>query len=211
MLGVNTRSRSHRRADSFKNLPFLCDFGEPEIKNLYVVAGGNEDVRRLDVAMNNALGVGGFKCVGNFDSKRQQQAGFERPEGDPMLKGVAFQELHRDERLISVPSDFVDGADVGMVQSRGSTRFAAKALKSGGVLGEFFGKKLQGDIAAELGVLGLVNHSHATATKLFENAVMGDGLADHGASKDWKHILGATRVGVKRRAAYIPAFAFRRA
>jgi hypothetical protein len=31
-----------------------------------------------------------------------------------------------------------------------------------------------------LGVFGFINHAHAAATEQFEDAVVGDGLADHG-------------------------------
>jgi hypothetical protein len=37
-------------------------------------------------------------------------------------------------------------------------------------------KEFQRDLALELGVLGTINHAHATAAKLFEDAVVRDGL-----------------------------------
>ncbi len=37
-------------------------------------------------------------------------------------------------------------------------------------------------IAAQAGVLGLVDHTHSTATELYQDFVVGDGLADHGVS-----------------------------
>ncbi len=39
---------------------------------------------------------------------------------------------------------------------------------------------LQGYIAAQAGVLSLVDHTHPTAAELFCDLVMGDGLVDHG-------------------------------
>jgi hypothetical protein len=44
------------------------------------------------------------------------------------------------------------------------------------IVGEFFGKELQGDVATEFEIFGLVDHTHATATNFAEDAVMGDGL-----------------------------------
>jgi len=41
-------------------------------------------------------------------------------------------------------------------------------------------QKLQGHHAAELRVLGLIDHTHAAATQLFQNAVVGNGLTNHG-------------------------------
>ncbi len=62
-----------------------------------------------------------------------------------------------------VPADLVDRANVGMVQRGGGARFAAKALERLRVVGNIVRKKLDGDEAAELGVLGLVDHAHAAA------------------------------------------------
>src|SRR5262249_30589802 len=68
---------------------------------------------------------------------------------------------------------------MGMVQSGGGARFALKTLQSLAVLGKMFRQKLQGDEAAELGVLGLINHPHPAATQLLEDAVMRNGSAYH--------------------------------
>jgi len=47
------------------------------------------------------------------------------------------------------------------------------------LFGERLGQELEGDKTAELGVLGLIDHTHAAATELFQNAIVGDGLAGH--------------------------------
>ena len=91
----------------------------------------------------------------------------------------AVQKLHGDERMTFVLADFVDRADVGMVQGRRSTRLAPKAFESLRVLGKFVRKKFQGNEAPELGVFGLIDHTHAAAAELFDDAVVRDGLADH--------------------------------
>ena len=41
----------------------------------------------------------------------------QRVEGIAMVQGYAFEELHHNERLACILGDFVDGANVGMVQS----------------------------------------------------------------------------------------------
>ena len=75
--------------------------------------------------------------------------------------------------------NFVDRADVRMVQGGGSLGFALEAAESLRVLGDFIGQELQGDKAAELHVLGFVDHTHPAATQLLDDAVVRDGLADH--------------------------------
>ena len=45
--------------------------GQAEVENLGVSALGDEDVRGLDVAMNDAFGVGRVESVGNLDAQRK--------------------------------------------------------------------------------------------------------------------------------------------
>ena len=66
-----------------------------------------------------------------------------------MLEGLALEALHGDEGDVFVFADFVDGADVGMVEGGGGAGFAAEALQSDGILGERFGEKFEGHGAAE--------------------------------------------------------------
>ena len=47
------------------------------------------------------------------------------------------------------------------------------------MLGQIVGQKLQGHEAAQFSVLGLIDHAHAATTKLLDDAVVRDGLADH--------------------------------
>ena len=45
----------------------------------------NEDVRRLDVTVNDSSGVSGIESVGDFDGQRQQNLDLHRAAGDAML------------------------------------------------------------------------------------------------------------------------------
>ena len=155
------------------------DLRQTEVENLGVAAVGDENVRGLDVAMDDSLAVRGIEGVGHFDRQGEQALELHRPALDQVLQGLAAEALHHDEEMAIVLADFVDGADVGMVQRRSGAGFAAEAFESLGILGSIVGKKLQGDEAAELRVFRFVNHSHAAAAEQFNDAVVGDGLADH--------------------------------
>jgi hypothetical protein len=93
------------------------------------------------------------------------------------FQGLPLRILHSDEGLAFILADLVDGTDMGMVQSGGGARLTLKAFQSLAVLGKVFGEELQGDEAAELEVLGLINHTHTAATELLEDVVMRNGLA----------------------------------
>lgn len=78
-----------------------------------------------------------------------------------------------------------------MIERRRGTSFTAKALQGLRVTRDVLGQELQGHRATELGVFGLIHHSHATATELAGNFVVGKGLPDHR-----KAILGLAGRGV---------------
>jgi hypothetical protein len=59
------------------------------------------------------------------------------------------------------------------------TRLSAKAFQHLRVFCNVPRQELQSDEATDFGVLSLVNHSHATAAELLDDAVARDGLADH--------------------------------
>ena len=105
-----------------------------------------------------------------------------------MLQGLAVQEFHHNVGLAVFLADFVNRTNVWVIQGRGGTGFASKTLKCLGVLGQFLRKKLQGDMSAQIRILGFVNDTHPTPTEFREDAVMRDGLANHGK----KAALGGT-------------------
>ena len=144
-----------------------------------MAALGDKDVGRLDVAVDDALGMGGFQAIGNLDGQREHVFGVHRLSPDEVLEGDAVQKFHGDEGLVTVFADFVDGANVGMIESRGGTRLAAKAFERLRVLREEIGEEFEGYEAAEFGVLGFVDYAHAAAANFFDDAVVRDGLADH--------------------------------
>ncbi len=109
-------------------------------------------------------------------SKASSSTGFA---GDAVLQGRAIEVLHGDEGAAVVLSDVVNGADVGMIERGGGLGFALKTGEGLGIAGHVFGQEFQGDKTMEAGVLGLVNHAHASATEFLDDAVVRDGLVDH--------------------------------
>ena len=158
------------------------NFRQPEVENLGVAAIGNEDVRRLNIAMDDSPDVRGIESIGHFNREREQALELHGPAVDQMFQRLAAEALHHDEQMSIVLADFVDGADVGMIQRRSSPRLAAKAFEGLRILGRIVGKKFQGNEAAKLRVFRFVNDSHPSATEEFEDAVVRDCLADHGRS-----------------------------
>jgi hypothetical protein len=90
---------------------------------------GDKNVRWLDVAVNDAFGVSRLEGISHFDGQHQNPFNFHRTPSDKVLQCHAIQKLHRNEGLILVFADFIDGADVGVVQSRSRSCLPPKAFK----------------------------------------------------------------------------------
>ncbi len=169
------------------------DFREAEIEDLGLAAIGDEDVCRLDVAMDDAFAVGGVEGVGHADRQVEQSIDRERAHGDAVLQGDALQKLHRDKGPAVVLVDVVNRADVRVVERTGGAGLALEALESRMVGGDVVGQEFQRDGAAELGVLGLVNDAHPAAAEPFGNAVMGYGFTDERiVCGHWEGMLGGS-------------------
>ena len=67
-----------------------------------------------------------------------------------MFQRHAVEKLHGDERFAVLVVDFMDGADVGMIQGRGGLGLALEAAERLRVSGYIVGKELESDKAAEL-------------------------------------------------------------
>ena len=134
--------------------------------------------------MDNASGVRGIERVSNLDPHLQQRLQFHAAGPDLVPEGRAVQILHGDEGLSLFLADVVYGADVGMVQCGSSLGFALEAGEGLGVSGDVVGQKLEGNKAVQPGVFGFIDHTHAAATDLLDNAVVRDGPTDH-----WRTML----------------------
>ena len=143
-----------------------------------MAARGDENIRGLDVAMDDAFGVRGIEGVGDLDGEFEGFFDGQRLAGNAVLQRLAFEVLHGDEGPSVFLGDFVNGADVGVIEGGGGAGFALEAFESGAIFGHIVGEEFQGDEATEGGVFGFVDHAHAAATEFFDNAIVGDGAAD---------------------------------
>src|SRR5271168_35302 len=105
------------------------NFGQSEIEQLGLAALGDENVRRLDVAVDDSLGMSGFERVGDLNAEIEKLFGLEGAAFDAMLESFALEQLHGDERLAVVLTDLVNRADVRVIQSGSSTSLALKSLE----------------------------------------------------------------------------------
>ena len=108
---------------------------------------GQEDIARLNVAMNDAVSMSCLQASEDLSSKVKQpqylQRSFSRGfRVDQLLDGLTFEQRHHDERLALVLPEFINGTDVGMLQLRSGAGFTLEPSESMRLLGRFFTKEL---------------------------------------------------------------------
>ena len=89
---------------------------QAEIQNLRLAASGDNNVRRLDVTVNDPLLVSRIERIGNLYGKIQQVLDAQRLGANPVLERLAFQILHGDERLAAGFINLVNGANIRMAE-----------------------------------------------------------------------------------------------
>ena len=94
----------------------MNDFGKTEIQHLGLPAPGDENVRRLDVAMDDSRAVRRVQGVRELNGQVQQLLQRQRLARNQILECYAVEMLHHDEHAPGVFADVVDGADAGMIQ-----------------------------------------------------------------------------------------------
>src|ERR1700745_1360154 len=97
-----------------------------------------------------------------------------------MLQRHAIQKLHGNEGLLVMLTDLVNRADIRMVESGSRSPLAAKTFKRLRVLRHIVRKEFQCDEPPKLRVFSFVDHAHTTTPDLFEDAVVRDGVTNHG-------------------------------
>jgi hypothetical protein len=96
-----------------------------------------------------------------------------------MFGAATFSVSCHSMRFAVLVVNFVDRADIQMIQCRGGLGFALKAAEGLRVFRYLVGQELEGNKPAELNIFGLVHHTHPATAELLDDAVVRDGLADH--------------------------------
>ena len=117
-----------------------------------------------------------------------------------MLQRHAVQKLHGNERFAVLVVNFVDRADVGMIQRRGGLGLALETAEGLRVFGYVVGQELEGHKPAEFDILSLIHHTHSATADLLYDAVVRNGFANQRVG-GWHvpHILGFCEMPSQRR------------
>jgi hypothetical protein len=141
---------------------------EPEVEHLHNAVGAQLDVRRLQIAVDDALLVRRLERLGNLPRDWQRFVERKRPAPQTLGQVFAIDELHRDERgypfmpLRPVQSlQPIDVRDVRMVQRRKDLRLTFEPCQAISIERKRFREDLERHIAIELRVSRAIHFSHS--------------------------------------------------
>ena len=121
----------------------LKQFYQSKIEDLTAAIAGQEDVARLDVAMDDPLLVSGPQTIAHLNTNVQQLIDWKSfafcHSREAVAERLSFQQLHNDEGLTLMFPKFVNVADVGMVERRRRPRLTAETLQRLWITAHLFG------------------------------------------------------------------------
>ena len=174
--GEGGRLREGRRAAGTGVVVPAPRLGEAEVEHLDLSVGRQLHVRRLEVAVDDALLVRLFERLGDLPGDDDGLVRRQRPALQPLGEVLALRQLHdQDVRLRPVVErhalEAVEVRDAGVVERGEDLRLALEAGEALGVVGEGLGQQLEGDLAAELRVGGAVHLAHPARAERREDLV----------------------------------------
>ena len=165
--------RPRRRVRRLDRRGRQAEVGDPD-----PAVGRDEDVGRLEVAVDDAGGVGGRQAAARGGEGVDDLA--QRPPAvlQPHVEARAGDVLHRHEDVVGEGADLVDRHHVGMGELGHRLRLAQEALAAGGRPDDLVGADdLERDLAIERRVDGGEDEAHGAAAELRLDHVAPDGRA----------------------------------
>jgi hypothetical protein len=173
LLGGHVVERADQRAVA--RHARALDACDAEVEDADAVAAVDHQVRRLDVAVDDAAAVGVVEPgadlleVPELVDERQRLADL-----DQVRQRGAVHVFHRHERLMLVLAGVVDGDDVVVAQVAGGTRFAQESLNQ--LVLEQITQHLDREEPIEVGVARQVDGAHAAVAEPADDFVLADAL-----------------------------------
>jgi hypothetical protein len=110
--------------------------------------------------------------IGDLNSELDQTVDRQRTIVDFALQGSSFEQLEDEERPALIVSDFMDRADVRMVQRRRGARLAEEPIDRLTIGGLGTSQEFESDLPAEREVFAQVDLSHSATAQLLDDTVV---------------------------------------
>ncbi len=173
--------------------------GQAEVGDLGRAVGGEQDVGRLQIPVDDTALVGAMDRAGQKGRSPGGVPGRLRTAVETLGQAVAGHELHREEGSALPGADLVDLDNVGVLEPGDQAGFGFEAGQRPGRRVRPVAQHLQGHDALEGEVAGLVDDAHASAAQLTQHFVARHGRRRGGGGKFRTQVVRGVVVLVGRR------------
>ena len=139
----------------------LGELGQAKVENLDAPIFRDEQVFGFEVAMNDAVFVGGVQPVSDLHGIVDCGAYRQGTAPQLLAQGLSLQKFGHDVRDAVLPAHLMDGENVGVVQGRRRFGFLLKPAETLRVGRVGIGQNLDGDFAFQDGIAGAIHLTHA--------------------------------------------------
>src|SRR4029077_13405355 len=169
LLGRHVRGRA---GANFFGSDIFGESREAKIGDAHLAAAVEHDVRGFEVAVKDAVFVGGGETGAELARNLQALVGGQ-PANAPEQGGQVFSihVFHSEKNAAIGFTDVEDPADVGMRDLAGKTHFGVKALQSIFVAGKRYRQELERNGLAEFQIICAVNLAHAAFANERDDAI----------------------------------------
>ena len=172
--------------------------GDAEVRNLHPALFVQQDVFRLDVAMDDALFVGELQRLANHRHNRQRLLRRHFAVQQQLAQIQAVYKFHHQITMSTRFAEVVDSDNVGVIQPRQGLGFACEPFDELPVPVLFLGQDFERDNAVQARLPGLVHHAHAAAAETFKDFQLGKQRRDFGGRERRLDDFGSLRADTAR-------------
>ena len=145
---------------------------EAEVEDLGPLSDGQEDVFRLEVAMDDILAVRRGEAFGNRRRDLDRRAPRQRALEQAGSECLPFEELHHREQRVFGARELVDRHDPGVRQRGDGARLPLEPLTRLGIGRQVFGEHLDRDVPPEPRVERAIHDAHAAGAQRLDDLIL---------------------------------------
>ncbi len=146
---------------------------QSKVRHLHAAAAVQQDVLRLDVAVDDALVVRELERIANLGHNGQRLARAYATAGEQLSQVHPVHEFH-DEEIQSIrPAKIMDGDDARVVELGQRLGFAGEPFGKRGVVSNSGGQNLERHDSVEFFLPGFIHRPHAAAADQFDDFELG--------------------------------------
>ena len=152
--------------------------GQAEVEQLHHAVARDEDVLRLEVAMDDAARVRRREAVGDGRADLDGPPPRQRAALEEAAQRVALEQLRDDVGEVALLLELIERQDVRMRDGRDRLRLALETDARLLVRGETVGEDFERDVAADALVVGAVDLAHAACPDRLDDVVRANARSD---------------------------------